>query len=75
MPTTIREQLLVGIHQTEKQLVRIKSETVRAPLAAELDGYLAEVRAASDENTEAIRPLYERLLPLHRRVMDAVAGQ
>lgn len=71
MPTTLREQLLVGIHQTEKQLARITNDPLRRQLATELDAYLDEVRAAANEDSDAIRPLYEKLLPLHQRIVQA----
>ena len=62
MPTTLREQLLVGIHQTERVLPRIADTTLRGTLAQELDSYLEQVRAAeSDEIVEELFPLLHAL--------------
>lgn len=71
MPTTIREQLLVGIHQTERVVSRIKDVGIRDSLAAELDAYLAEVRTASDDDEPEIRRLFSALGPLHLRIVQA----
>jgi hypothetical protein len=68
MPTTLREQLLVGIHQTERQLPRVP-EPKRAELAAQLDQYLDQVRAADTD--EVVGELFPRLSELNWRIVEA----
>lgn len=71
MPTTIQEQLLAGIHQTEKQLPRVTDDAVRADLTTRLDAYLEDVRAA---DTDArVQELFPLLHQLHLDVIQATA--
>lgn len=65
--------MLVGIHQTEKQLNRIKSDSERAAYATELDAYLERVRSAPAEDSAEFSALYAELSTLHRRIVEAAA--
>lgn len=66
MPTTLKEQLLVGVHQLERQIPRTSEPDA---LNTELDALLAEVRALPDTGSEdAVYDLMKRLNALAQRV-------
>lgn len=68
--TTPREQLMVGVHQTEKVLFHVPPER-RDPLREALRQLLTEIRAASDTDPDTLTTLSQRLLDLHQRCVAA----
>jgi hypothetical protein len=71
MPTSLKEQLFAGIHQTERQLARVPVEQ-RAALTDELDAYLDQVRAFDgDEQSDEFRALFTALHQLHVKIVEA----